>query len=57
MPTSNDFGSEDLAPDAAFTPDLSIIDVAAWLRVKDEDWMSEVIFDFEDDFAFGDVAA
>ena len=32
-----------------FAPDLSVIDIAAWLRVRDENWMDDVAFDFDDD--------
>ncbi len=43
--------------DPPFEPDLSVIDVAAWLRIKDEDWMSHVAFHDEDDIIFQEDAA
>ena len=43
--------------DAPFAPDLSVIDIAAWLRIREDDWESLVAFDQDENLFLEEDAA
>lgn len=42
---------------APFAPDLSVIDIAAWLRTRDDAWERLIDVDLEDTFFIEEDAA
>jgi len=40
-----------------FAPDLSVIDIEGWLRMREADWESQIDFDMDPDFFIEEDAA